>query len=56
MLKPNHNRDLMVFQVKTFPEIDIRADAEVGLTPSQKNHRSTIQGVRRSKKIYYILL
>lgn len=35
---------LIVHKVKVFPEIDVRDEAEVGLTASQKNHRSTIQG------------
>lgn len=31
-------------QVKTFPQIDVNPADEVGLTQSQRNHRSTIQG------------
>lgn len=35
---------LIVQKVKTFPEIDIREESEIGLSASQKNHRSIIQG------------
>ncbi|KAL9004055.1 MAG: hypothetical protein Q9188_003120 [Gyalolechia gomerana] len=34
-------------KVRTFPQIDIRPETEdrLGLSPSQRTHRSTIQGV-----------
>lgn len=41
--------NLSVSQVKTFPEIDLGAE---GLTTSQKNHRSTIQGVQFSREVF----
>ncbi|MCJ1353731.1 MAG: hypothetical protein MMC33_003718 [Icmadophila ericetorum] len=31
--------------VKTFPQIDVNPGDEIGLSQSQKNHRSTIQGI-----------
>ncbi|MCJ1270284.1 hypothetical protein MMC22_010180 [Lobaria immixta] len=33
---------LIVHKVKVFPEIDVRDEAEVGLTASQKNHRISV--------------
>ena len=35
-------------EVKQFPEIDTTDSGEAGFTPSQKNHRSTIQGIHVS--------
>ena len=35
---------LTVQKVKIFPEIDMRDESVSGLSASQKNHRSTIQG------------